>query len=285
MEHFLAQTNSTKLIEKDFDRILDFYEKFSECVIFQDTEERQAKLFEMFKKLSKLEKPKSATKRSVVQDKAVEAKEQKLNSIKISKVPDEIWIKILNFMGSKTIFSHFALVCKKFHELTLDSGAVKNIRLIKIKTQELYEKAVKVLKRSRNLSRIQIEYGYPFGNALITETFRSNPKLKSLIIEKESKFVENWFNRSKIDKKVFGKKLETLSLGSAKLKDEIMNEILSQKNLKALQIPVSFDSNKGSQSKQSFKATNYNVQLPTQLKYLLKGQMVYLYIINYQNTS
>ena len=247
MEYSIAETNSTKLKEKDFDRILDFYEKFSESVIFQDTEERKVKLFDMFKKMLKLEKPKNAIIRSLVHEKAVEAKKQNLNSIKILNVPKEIWLKILNFMRSQTIFANFALVCKKFHELTLDSGAVKNIRLIKIKTQELYEKAVKVLKRSRNLSRIQIEYGYPFGNALITETFRSNPKLKSLIIENESKFVENWFNRSKIDKKVFGKKLETLSLGSAKLKDEIMNEILSQKNLKALQIPVSFDSNKGSQ--------------------------------------
>ena len=80
MEYSIAETNSTKLKEKDFDRILDFYEKFSESVIFQDTEERKVKLFDMFKKILKLEKPKNAIIRSIVPEKAVEAKKRNLNS-------------------------------------------------------------------------------------------------------------------------------------------------------------------------------------------------------------
>ena len=248
MEDLFAENDSTKLMEKDFDRILDFYENFSESVIFQDSEERKVKLFGMFKKLLKLEKPKSAIKRSIEHDKAVEAKKQKYNSIKIPNVPDEIWLKILNFMRSQTIFANFALVCKKFYELTLDSGAVKHIKFFNIKTQERYEKAVKVLNRSRNLSRVQIEYSSIFGNDLIAEVFKSNPKLKSLIVETES-VGEDWFKLSNSDRKIFGKELETLMLRSIKLgenQDETINEILSQKNLKTLLIPCLFRPNTGS---------------------------------------
>ena len=248
MEYSIAESNCTKLKEMDFDRLLDFYEKFSESVIFQDSEERKAKLFGMFKNLLKLEKPKIATKRSIGHEKAVEAKKQKLNSIEISNVPDEIWLKILNFMGSQTIFANFALVCKKFHELTLDSGAVKHIKFFNIRTQERYEKAVRVLNRSRNLSRVQIEYSSIFGNNLMTEVFKSNPKMKSLIVETEST-QQNWFKLSKSDRKTLGKELEILLLGSVKLgenQDETINDILSQKNLKTLQIPLLFDPNTGS---------------------------------------
>ena len=74
MEYLFAQTNSTELMEKDFDRILDLCEKFSESVIFQDTEVRKTKVFDMFKKLLKLEKPQNSTKRSIEHDKAVEAR-------------------------------------------------------------------------------------------------------------------------------------------------------------------------------------------------------------------
>ena len=139
MDNLFAQTNSTKLLEKDFERVLDFYEKFSESVIFQDTEERKIKLYDKFTKILKLKIPENSRKRALDHEKVVVAKKQKLVKIKIPQVPDEIWLKILNFMGSQTIFANFALVCKKFHELTLDSGAVKHIKFFNIKTPEQYK--------------------------------------------------------------------------------------------------------------------------------------------------
>ena len=236
MENLPPQTDSTKLTKKDFDKVLD-----SESVIFQDTEERKLKLFDMPTKMLELKKPKTFRKRAALELEIVEAdKKRKLNQIKIPQVPDEIWLKILNFMDSKTIFANFALVCKNFHRLTLDSGAVKSIELDDIKSSEHYKNAMKVLKRSKNIDRVKIEYSSTtYCNNFITQAFKSNPKLKSLIVSK------NWFQLTNSTKKVFGKNLETLALGAILLDDneEIVNAILSQRNLKTLHLSHILESN------------------------------------------
>ena len=242
METILAQTNSAKLKEQDFDRVLDFCEKFFNSVIFQDIEERKNKLFEMFEKMFELEKSKHSKIRAIDPEKVV-AKRQKSNSIEIPHVPDEIWLKILNFMESQTIFANFALLCKKFHKLTLDSRAVKNIKLYNINSHEQYENALKVLIRSKNLSRLQIEYSSTaYCSSFITRAFISNPKLKSLFVNTESKS-KNWFKLTNGNKKVFGKNLETLALGTLAFdnsQNEITKEIFSQKNLKTLQLSYNY---------------------------------------------
>ena len=248
MDNLFAQTNSTKLLEKDFERVLDFYEKFSESVIFQDTEERKIKLYDKFTKILKLKIPENSRKRAIESEKGEAAKKRKLNQIKIPQVPDEIWLKIMNFMGSQTIFANFALVCKKFHRLTLDSGAVKGIKLCNIKSSEKYKNAMKVLKRSKNVDRVQIEYSSTYCSNFITQAFKSNPKLKSLIVNSECRKVEeeDWFKFTKSIKKVFGKHLEKMALGAIDLndsQDDIMKEILCQKNLKTLHLSQIYDTN------------------------------------------
>ena len=156
MEKLLAQIDSSKLASKDFEKVLEFYEKFSKSVIFQGNDEQESKLFEMFAKMSELRKTHNVKKRSNKQEHALVAKKPKLDLIEIPKIPDEIWLKILNFLGSKDIFSNFALVCKKFHNLSLDSRAMKYMNLYEISTSEKYQNAMKVLKRSKNLQEVKI---------------------------------------------------------------------------------------------------------------------------------
>ena len=48
------QPYSLNMSEQDFDKILYFYEKFSEYVIFHEIEGRKTKLLYMFKKLTEL---------------------------------------------------------------------------------------------------------------------------------------------------------------------------------------------------------------------------------------
>ena len=62
MDNFLVQTNSSKLTENDFDKILDFGKKFSESVIFQDTEARKLKLFEALNKTLELQNQENSNK-------------------------------------------------------------------------------------------------------------------------------------------------------------------------------------------------------------------------------
>ena len=46
-------------------------------------------------------------------------------------VPDEIWLKIMSYLGNKTIFSNLSLVNKHFNSLTHDSRVIKSFNLIK----------------------------------------------------------------------------------------------------------------------------------------------------------
>ena len=241
MESLLAQSDSSNLTDKDFDRVLDFCEKFFDSVIFQDTEERTMKMFDLFSKMLALKKPKKSMKRAIDDEKVETTKKQKLNPIKIPHVPDEIWLKVLNFMRSKNIFANFALVCKKFHRLTLDTRAVKNIKLNNIKCSEQFKNAMKVLKRSKNLDKVKIDNSPKYCNNFITQAFKANPKLKSLIVNTAS-INKDWFKLTKSTKKVFGKNLETLKFVAITL-EEIVNEILSQNNLKTLHLSQICDTN------------------------------------------
>ena len=41
-------------------------------------------------------------------------------------LPNEIWLKIINYLKTKDIFRRFALVNKLFNQLTLDTGSIKS---------------------------------------------------------------------------------------------------------------------------------------------------------------
>ena len=241
MEKLLAQIDSSKLASKDFEKVLKFFEKFSKSVIFQDNDEQESKLFEMFAKISELRKTHNGKKRSNKQEHALAAKKPKLDLIEIPKIPDEIWLKILNFLGSKDIFSNLALVCKKFHNLSLDSRAMKYMNLYEISTSEKHQNAMKViLKRSKNLQEVKIKNCSSKCNNFITQAFKSNPKLKSIDVKNQSPTLE-WFKISMGAKRALGKNLESLGLGSVQIehKDDMMQIILSQKNLKTLRVSLS----------------------------------------------
>ena len=47
-------------------------------------------------------------------------KRLKIDSIKKTELPNEIWLKIINCMKTKDLFKNFILVCKQFNTLTMD---------------------------------------------------------------------------------------------------------------------------------------------------------------------
>ena len=62
-------------------------------------------------------------------------KRLKIDSIKKTELPNEIWLKIINCMMTKDLFKNFILVCKRFHTLTIDPKAVKYLSFTNLKTE------------------------------------------------------------------------------------------------------------------------------------------------------
>ena len=84
------------------------------------------------------------------------------------------------------VFGNFALVCKRFHGLTMTPGAIKNIHLSYFRTGEdkfKIEKVSKVLERSHQLKSLAIsDCCTSFLNTFAIQTFQSCPRLRSLKI-------------------------------------------------------------------------------------------------------
>ena len=125
--------------------------------MIQDDQERQDKLCKMIQKVSKDIEAQKAKKNSEIKKQKSKAKKRKIVQKQCPDLPNEIWLKILNFMNSKDIFTNFARVSKNFHILTLDPSSVRVLDLVKINTKEKYQKAMKVLKRSNKLHGVTIK--------------------------------------------------------------------------------------------------------------------------------
>ena len=52
-------------------------------------------------------------------------KKIKIDPKKAPNLPQEIWLKIMNYVKNKDLFMNISLACKFFNELTQDSNAVK----------------------------------------------------------------------------------------------------------------------------------------------------------------
>ena len=122
-----------------------------------------------------------------------------------SGFPDEIWLKIIQYLPTKDVFRNFALICKRFNNLTQDSSAVKYLQLTAIDTWQKFENVSKLISITKYLVELKINKGWDFyfdnkcltklrslvgfdshkaGDIeLICQAFRSNPRLKSLKIK------------------------------------------------------------------------------------------------------
>ena len=100
-------------------------------------------------------------------------------------LPNEIWLKIMNYLKTKDIFERFALVNKLFNQLTLDTGSIKYLQVKNIAGNlSKHENMMKVLSRCKTLIEFSIEDifcdEYQFMSCII-KALESSQKLKSLV--------------------------------------------------------------------------------------------------------
>ena len=159
-------------------------------------------------------------------------KKARKQKVKID-LPDELWIKILGYMKIRDVFQNFALTCKRFNNLSLDSSIIKSLHLSHVDEID-YEYVLKVIKRSKFMTKIEINECKLFAD-IISTSLKLCPKLKSITIKNEKMNKNQITNVNKLLEK-YGKNLEFLSLdigGYSTIKDNMIKELT---NLKVLDL-------------------------------------------------
>ena len=234
--------------DAEFEKIVKYIEITAEHVLFdqKQNEDRKSKFKEMLHRISTLDNIETSSKNFVKKRTAEEifvgtnAKKRKIETLEL---PNEIWLKILSYLDTKDVFLNFALVCKKFNQLSKSPTAVKSLTFKDVMSPDHYKQIVKVLKRSKALTCIKFEGYYSmYIRHIVDRGFKSCPKLKSLLfhttkslgiyhgsLSLSPKCVETIVNNSQ--------KLERLELRRVDFnRDEDYVKLSDLKNLKSLLI-------------------------------------------------
>ena len=169
--------------ETEFDKILRYFEITAENILFDDNQARVSKLSQSLQKISTLQHLAKAAK--IVNGSQLQTHEPRTQKAKIERhdLPDEILLKIVQHLSTKDVFQNFALVCKRFHNLTLDASALKSITLKNTSRMSYESRKIvkKVLQRSKNLQEMEIDEDRQFDPYKIFKIcFESCPQLKIL---------------------------------------------------------------------------------------------------------
>ena len=231
-----------KVTKTDFDKAVEEFCKFGNEIIAGSDEKRKLQLLEG---LQNLMNPNFAVTRPIeVADIVSEAKLMKLTA---TKVPNEIWMKIMSYLKTKAIFSNFALVNKHFHELSLDPSAVKYLHLEDIKNESnskaFYAKWLKVIKRSKTLIELKIKDQNKIldWNKLIITALKSNPGLKSLKIDYNDNLNKGLLTLSPgvTETLKLAINLQCFEAKFVILSQDLLDEICKMKSLKSIFVPYS----------------------------------------------
>ena len=232
---------------KNFDSVLNIIENFAKEIFSGNDEHQKSKLSKKLQNLLDLNH----------QEKSINSV-QNLD-IRFSKnawLPDEIWLKIIQYLPTNDTFGNFALTCKKLNNLTQDSRAIKYLRIKNsINTWPKYESISKIIANSKALIELKILKDGDFASKLICQAFESNPKLKSLSIKSKDLKIEaiDAIIKSKIEILDLGFEFQVKESGS-----DIMARMSNIETLKSIHILAS-NENISTLAKNSIPYENLNL--------------------------
>ena len=267
---------STTSLPKDYESAMKVIGKFAKTIFAGSDENQKKDLHENLLVLAKLYTPSNMIKKrpyesdtndtqvekqakvehiefEATKDNQVEpgilerdGKQSKVDSRKIIILPEEIWLKIMNYLKTKDLFLNFGLVNKFFNGLILDSRAVTYLELTNVNDGTKFNQVFEVIKRSKHLKAIQIESPKPnkqdcretFWKHLMFQALK-NSNLKSLRILLQ----DGWFAMGELALEDaheivrFGKSLEHLEIDKYVILDDgPLDEISKITTLKSLKI-------------------------------------------------
>ena len=238
--------------QKDLDCAVDCFEKVVKNVLKNGDGVQQAKLLTKLKDLTKLMLTRKDSA-SIETLEVPQSKKIKLNPIRNIEIPNEIWLKIMNYLPTRDIFGTFALLNKRLNGMTTDSKSLKylslNHQLDKWYFNNHCDQAMQVLDRSTGLVGISIQAGDNWNkiiNTILDSNIASLRSLEVSIPTDDGYFCDSYhcdyyhgtrfpieliqaLNVSKI-------KLNTLKLKGFIIEPEVMIEISKMESLKTLSI-------------------------------------------------
>ena len=213
--------------------------------IFAGNDENlKVKLLEGMKNLTNLKSTITIKRPIEVVDIDSEASEAKRIKLKAVELPNEIWMKIMNYLEPKVLFKNLALVNKYFRNLTLDPSAIKYLHLVednictKKRSKQLFKNWMIVIKRSKALVELKIKdnrYHWDW-NRLIKETLQSNPCLKSLNVS----FANDTIGQISPEVLQLAKNLQFFQSRNVLFDQDFVSEICKLKSLRKLTFICSY---------------------------------------------
>ena len=231
------------LNDREYSALIKWLETSFEQIIFDENIKRRITMTKMLKRILGLRRLQISIKRSEKRkrDKDVQDGKAKKAKIDISKqvvLPNELWLKIMNQMQTKDLFGSFAQVCKQFNKLSKDSSAIKVLTVKDMKEPSQFKSLSKVIKRSKNLNEIKIEYSKRmepckhYVKHIMQLALKSCPKLKTLKIHANS-WITQQCEKFLIE---HGQNLEHLELKGVDFKDNRTAPVANFRKLKSLLI-------------------------------------------------
>ena len=172
---------------------------------------------------------------------------------RMKDLPNELLVKIMNYLPTTDIYNTFGLVCKEFHDLTFEIKYLK-IKYIQNNHRHHWERIIKIVKSSKSLIRLTFDLDCCSKKPVISmaKVIKECKNLKSLIVENHFrpyyvdlstdliKSVTNRFDYNKLRRFDYDK-LRHLKLQGGFCHSDQVAEISKLKNLTSLHLELNRD--------------------------------------------
>ena len=149
--------------DTDFAMFMKWFEVLAEDTIFERNTYRRNILTETIERISSLQQIQKKNESKTDEKSSTLSNAKRIRMEETSKnveLPDEVLLKILNYMETKDVFGSFALVCKRFNNLTKDPNAIRFLHVGEVTKDEHLDKIVEVIQRSKKLHEFKMKISY-----------------------------------------------------------------------------------------------------------------------------
>ena len=171
---------------QDFTHAMNNFEKIVHDVISgadQIQKDQLVKKLQHFLGMTKSSESKNSRKRlkSANTENALKKMDFDSRAKFLQHLPDEVWVKIMNYLPTTYVFNAFGHVCKRFHNLTYE---IKYLKIRYIKEGNNWAKVTEIVKNCKSLIEFDIRFDDARRNVgALVELITKCDKLKSLKID------------------------------------------------------------------------------------------------------